>query len=581
MRRQLTSRALAGALLLGIAVASNADTPHFTRVLLLSIDGMHAVDLANCIHGIEDLGPYCPTLATLAGQGLVYTQASTPRPSDSFPGLLAMVTGGTPRSAEIFYDDSYDRVLAPPLNPNNGINNGVTGTPCIPGVPGPGTEVRYDESLDANWDPVSGVALSLDGGGALSPQNMARDPLNGCTPVLPHQLMRVNTIFEVIKQAGGHTAWSDKHRAYDIVNGPSGTGVDDLFTPEINSLVPDEGIPGVTVPAQGACSPAPDPGVADWTSSFADIKCYDQYKVNALLHEIEGLDSSGTHPAAVPTIFGMNFQAVSVGQKLVEQSLNTTGGYLDGLGKPSPALLGEIQFVDGAIGQMLSALEGRSLRDSTLIIISAKHGQSPIDPQVVNKPGDVVTPLLNTNGIPTPQVTTDDVALVWLQDQSQTVTAADVLSAHASDIFLGQVLAGPLLDLLFQDPATSARTPDLIVTPNVGTIYSTSGKKIAEHGGFARDDTNVMLLVSNPHLSRTTIPAAVQTTQIAPTIPQGARHQSEQAAGGSDRADGRFARTRPRRNRTAITEPAPVATTTPQGGQTHEDAAVPLVPATH
>ena len=457
-------------------------------------------------------------LAALAGQGLVYTQASATRPSDSFPGLLAMVTGGTPRSAEIFYDDSYDRVLAPPLNPNNGINNGVTGTPCIPGVPGPGTELKYDESLDANWDPVSGVALTLDGGGSLSTQNMARDPMNGCNPVMPHNLMRVNTIFEVIKHAGGHTAWSDKHRAYDIVNGPSGTGVDDLFTPEINSIVPDAGIPGVTVPHQGSCSPAPDPGVADWTRSFADIKCYDQYKVNTILHEIDGFDSSGTKKTAVPKSFGMNFQAVSVGQKLVEKSINTTGGYLDGLGKPSPALQGEIQFVDGAIGQMLSELDSRRLRDSTLIIISAKHGQSPIDPKLVNKPGDVVTPLLNTNNIPTPQVTTDDVALVWLQDQSQTVAAANVLSAHASSIFLGQVLAGPLIDLLYEDPATSSRTPDLIVTPNVGTIYSTSDKKIAEHGGFARDDTNVVLLVSNPDLSPATIPAAVQTTQIAPTI---------------------------------------------------------------
>src|SRR5262249_58055409 len=109
-------------------------------------------------------------------------------------------------------------------------------------------------------------------------------------------------------------------------------------------------------------------------------------------------------------------------------------------------------------------------------------------------------------------------ALVWLHDQSQTVAAAQVVSAHASEIFLGQVLAGPLIDLLFADPATSARTPDLIVTPNVGTIYSTSGKKIAAHGGFWRDDTNVLLLVSNPAFAPETIPAAVQTTQIAPTI---------------------------------------------------------------
>jgi len=56
-----------------------------------------------------------------------------------------------------------------------------------------------------------------------------------CVPVFPHQFVKVNTIFEVIRAHGGQTAWSDKHPAYDIVNGPSGKGVQDLFTPEVNS----------------------------------------------------------------------------------------------------------------------------------------------------------------------------------------------------------------------------------------------------------------------------------------------------------------------------------------------------------
>ena len=42
------------------------------------------------------------------------------------------------------------------------------------------------------------------------------------------------------------------------------------------------------------------------------------------------------------------------------------------------------------------------------------------------------------------------------------------------------------------------RTPDIIVTPDIGVTYSGSTKKLAEHGGFSRDDTNVILLVSNP-----------------------------------------------------------------------------------
>jgi len=43
-------------------------------------------------------------------------------------------------------------------------------------------------------------------------------------------------------------------------------------------------------------------------------------------------------------------------------------------------------------------------------------------------------------------------------------------------------------------------------------------KKQAEHGGFALDDTNVMLLVSNPSIRARTITTSVETTQVAPTV---------------------------------------------------------------
>ena len=56
------------------------------------------------------------------------------------------------------------------------------------------------------------------------------------------------------------------------------------------------------------------------------------------------------------------------------------------------------------------------------------------------------------------------------------------------------------------------------MTPNVGVTYSGSTKKQAEHGGFSHDDTNVMLLVSNPGLARRTITTPVATAQVAPTI---------------------------------------------------------------
>ena len=65
----------------------------------------------------------------------------------------------------------------------------------------------------------------------------------------------------------------------------------------------------------------------------------------------------------------MNFQAVSVGQKLIEKSNATTGGYLDATAIPSPALLDEFQFVDASIGKFVSELQAKGLYDSTLIVI--------------------------------------------------------------------------------------------------------------------------------------------------------------------------------------------------------------------
>src|SRR5215467_10852190 len=96
------------------------------RVLLLSIDGMHALDYEHCVQG-----GYCPTLEALGTTGVTYTRTSTAKPSDSFPGLMALVTGGTPRTVGAFYDVAYDRVLAPPQNDTS---NGLAGGPCTTGV---------------------------------------------------------------------------------------------------------------------------------------------------------------------------------------------------------------------------------------------------------------------------------------------------------------------------------------------------------------------------------------------------------------------------------------------------------------
>ena len=55
---------------------------------------------------------------------------------------------------------------------------------------------------------------------------------------------------------------------------------------------------------------------------------------------------------------------------------------------------------------------------------------------------------------------------------------------------------------------------------NPGVIYTGSTVKVAEHGGFTHDDTNVALLVSGAGVSApgTSDTQYVETTQVAPTI---------------------------------------------------------------
>jgi arylsulfatase A-like enzyme len=247
----------------------------------------------------------------------------------------------------------------------------------------------------------------------------------------------------------------------------------------------------------------------------------------------------------------MNFQAVSVGQKLISPASATrtdanSGGYEDAQGTPRPKMLAEIQFVDAAIGQMVDALEDHRLLDSTAIIITAKHGQSPIDPnRFFPIPGNS-----GTNGMPPSAIISsflpaifndpnnglgiaeDDISQLWLTDSGRTADAVAALETAGNTIGLGQILFGSSLTALFNPPGVpehpgpccrlreggDPRTPDIVVLPNVGVVYTGGLKKQSEHGGFAWDDTNVMLLVSNPKIEQRTIHSFVETTQVAPTI---------------------------------------------------------------
>ena len=543
MKKTIVLLSLAAACLMGTATAQNNNNflkGNIKRVLLISVDGMHAVDFENCARGISTINngePFCPALAALGKTGVNYVAASTSKTSDSFPGLTAIITGGSPAYTGVYYDVAYSRNYdAPAKTTGNGLGAG----PCTPFAAPTGTTTEYEEGIDINQARLNGGApgASLTDGGiaSIDPKRLIRDPNNGCNPVWPWDFVRANSIFSVIHGAGGYTAWSDKHPAYSsVASGMGPVALDDFYAPEINSNV--IALPKVVTPLGAACDPVRDPGsdLTAWTNSFQNIQCYDTLKVNAVLNWIDGKSHLGTKQTQVPTIFGMNFQALSVGQKLIEKSISTNGGYLDAAGTPGPALLTEFQFVDASIAEFVSELKAQGLYDSTLIIITAKHGQSPIDPsryvsQEISGTSPV-TLLSNAGYIPWSESTNnptgigpteDDVSLVWLSNSADTLPAVQMLEANASaaGIELGQIYYGPSLTLNYNNPLFDPRTPDIIVTPNVGVTYSGSTAKLAEHGGFAHDDTNVILLLSNPSYKAKTIRASVGTVQVAPTILQ-------------------------------------------------------------
>ena len=516
-----------------MAQGTNAvGTGEIKHVLLLSIDGMHAIDFYNCSHGIagvNDGEPYCPNLAALNRTGINYVGAVSSKPSDSFPGLTALISGATPKTSGIYYDVAFDRSLdAPAVTTNSGLAAG----PCTPyGVP-TGATTDNTQGIDIDSSKLNGgapgAALTDGGFKSIDPKKLVRNPANGCAPVYPYNFIRVNTVFGVVHAAGGYTAWSDKRPSYAFVAGPGGTGLDDFFGPEVASTVVP--LPGVTTSEGASCATVRDPAhTGNWITSYENVQCFDALHVKAILNQIKGETHAGVK-AKIPAVFGTDFQSVFVGQAVNVANVGK-GGYVNAAAVPGSELLKEIEFVDASIGDIVQGLKDAGIFDQTLLIVTAKHGEAPIDPtrfvaDLQNSPATLLgTALpfsespLNPNGIGS---TEDDVSVLWLKDSNNTNSAVELLEKNASAIGLGQLFYGPALSLNYGvpgiGPGKDPRTPDIIVTPNYGVTYVNGTSASEDHGGFGHDDTNVMLLVENPALKQSTVSDEVSTTQVAPTI---------------------------------------------------------------
>jgi Type I phosphodiesterase / nucleotide pyrophosphatase len=538
MRRAKVVGVALALLVVGVLVASVAlfttsalaNRPNkIGHVLLISVDGMHQSDLDWYVAQHPD-----SELAKLAAGGAVYSNNHTSDPSDSDPGGTALTTGGDPRATGVYYDVEYNH------------NTYEAGTTSCTGPTG--GDVVYDSPddldvsrLDAGQgipglksDPSLIMQMTGNPQTVLNPLTFPVDPKT-CQPIWPHSYLKVNTIFEVAKAAGMRTAWSDKHPVYESFNGPSGNGIDDLFTPEIDSTA---------VEPNGT----PYPGDIGWTDDNAATRQYDGYKVQAIINEIDGYNHSGTGSrVGTPAIFGMNFQTVSTAEKLLNSEATIggpvlAGGYLPGTTTPGPLLSSALDHIDAQLRRMVDEIQARGLASSTAIIVTAKHGQSPQDPNQLTriKDGPIIDAINAAWAADHPGAgklivagTDDDLWQSYLSDSSQ--AAADFVKNYlwnhdATGVTYGggtrtlqhsglrQIYAGTSAAGFFGVPVSDPRHPDVFGRVQVGVVY-TGGTKIAEHGGDNPADRAVPLVVYAPGMvPPSRVHASVETTQVAPTI---------------------------------------------------------------
>ncbi len=400
----------------------------------------------------------------------------------------------------------------------------------------------------------------------LNPATFPVDPKT-CQPIMPWDYLKVNSIFQVIQNAGMRTAWSDKHAIYTSFNGhgSGGNSIDDFFGPEIDSqAVEPNGVPY--------------PTDTDWAHDDAATKQYDGYKVQAVINELNGYEHSGKSKVGVPAILGMNFQVVSVAEKVdspgtLTKNANGTytegpvelAGYYPGTTTPRPLLASALDYVNTQLQLMDDAIQANpATRNSTAIIVTAKHGQSPQDPLQLKRIDD--GPIIDAiNAAWTAKTgdanklivagTDDDLWQSYLSVKTQ--DAADFVKnylwnhsatavlysndgvnrgteqvAHSG---LAQIYAGHEAARFFGVPYGDPRNPDVFGRVQVGTVY-TGGTKIAEHGGDNPGDRDVPLLVYAPGAVRPSSSGAVGRDDPGRTDdPAPARPGSGRAEGGAAR----------------------------------------------
>jgi hypothetical protein len=433
------------------------------RVILISIDGMHALDMANWVAAHPR-----SAIAELTARGVTYTNAHVPW-ADPAAGLVALATGGTPLTTGILGSDGYDRALSP------------AGSHCqTKGAPILIDQRIIDQRTESSDTPTDRLDAS----------KMPLSPQRGCTPVFPHDLLHVNNIFEVMRARGDRTAWAGESAALtDLYQGPSGRGLDEACGFEHRPETLKDNV---------AASIASDDG-----------------RVAALLHWIDGKDCTGGSNAPVPVLFGMSF--ASVGAAMAAKGM----GYSDATGTPSRGLEESLVFTDGAIGRIIQRLKDRHLYDSTWIIVTSPYGHAPIDQRKRR-----VIPIADLTAVANSihpglaaYVSGGDVGMIWLRDSSMTPAVVKAYGDRSAALGIQEIYSGARLGLTLNPPDQDTRMPDIILQPELGVAWvSPADTAPVTYGGMLDEDTHVALLVAGSQITGRVDKTWVPTSQVAPLL---------------------------------------------------------------
>ena len=306
------------------------------------------------------------------------------------------------------------------------------------------------------------------------------------TPILPPgftlqnagNLVNTETIFQAAKAAGLRTEFDSKYPAYSIENGPARLGP----SPSIDVLR---------------------------TSTFANFPGTPQQYDDMYYSNIRSDILSGPNRPNLYVLY-------AVSPNSIEKQF--------GINAPQVAQV--ISFEDNEIRETVDTLKQAGIYDQTDIVVTSDHGNTAVNKAIPGSgPGSIEQYLID-HGIPVAQATTDQVALIWLQNPAQTQAAINLLSPASVRAQFGIWYFLTQADLRRMHTAPPDRTPDFAIEPTMGengtpsVVYTTPplGKHV-EHGGFNASDINVPLFISGPGIRHgVTSDDHVFDMQIAPTL---------------------------------------------------------------